>query len=691
MSFYKSTVYPIVTNIFQKCLICIVGKGVTAEVHSMEVVKPVTDHVKRGTETVEVESSQPYEEHTKDCKSPQTMISPDGMKCSSFQTSQASPLNLSPAQNGSLAKLLANSHPTPLHNSRLALKVPSLPVSPYSQSPVSYQASPPPGTTAVKPESYSALRSLLQGSARVNLTSEFEEKIAADHNGMNDDDKYKGKPHDCPECGKSFLYRSSYKRHMKIHQGVFTHHCNTCERKFARREHFVRHKCTPVKPGDHRHVEDWGGLTNSPLKMEEVWRIGVPSPVGYISKWQDHIDTGSESSGQGSPDYYGESRRKKSAPRKVLPEVEAHNESYFSDLDESIYDSVGIKTENGALDFSMKSKKQTKEIVSENGSLDLSIKSAVKILSEKQPSVVSDDCAVKILPSLVAENVHHNLYESPPVGFRIGDLIENAVTKYHSADTQQYMSPIKAEERAEFLANNRPQVLSPPRNDACETDQDGTSSGKPDPSDATGSDANFLSTNTGTYQITTEEVDSDSPMTEVGTPNKVIKVVKQGNYLKLKKEAQLIDGELRFVCPHCNKVFHRSSNFSRHMRIHRGVFSYICSACNRGFYRKEHFDKHKCYRKAMATTWDRKTRVDMDQEVIENGDKENLVDCPGKGEERDMGRSEGEGHLREYQNEPVYPLCEPDNVLATVEQKHDRLYSDPVCASDEEPNLVIDE
>ena len=144
---------------------------------------------------------------------------------------------------------------------------------------------------------------------------------------------------------------------------------------------------------------------------------------------------------------------------------------------------------------------------------------------------------------------------------------------------------------------------------------------KPDStSDEPSNNKNYIATDTGTYQITTEHVEHESCIVPdsvtasptTGAGSKVIKVVKQGNYLKLKKEAHVIDGELRFVCPHCNKLFHRSSNFSRHMRIHRGVYSYICSTCQRGFYRKEHYDKHKCYRKSMASTWERKTKVDMD-------------------------------------------------------------------------------
>jgi len=47
----------------------------------------------------------------------------------------------------------------------------------------------------------------------------------------------------CPYCLKIFRYRSSYRRHVKIHEGIFSHECMVCQRKFTRKEHFVRHKC----------------------------------------------------------------------------------------------------------------------------------------------------------------------------------------------------------------------------------------------------------------------------------------------------------------------------------------------------------------------------------------------------------------------------------------------------------------
>jgi len=59
----------------------------------------------------------------------------------------------------------------------------------------------------------------------------------------------------CPYCLKMFRYRSSYRRHVKIHEGIFSHECTICLRKFTRKEHYVRHKCDrrPNKPYNVTH------------------------------------------------------------------------------------------------------------------------------------------------------------------------------------------------------------------------------------------------------------------------------------------------------------------------------------------------------------------------------------------------------------------------------------------------------
>lgn len=56
----------------------------------------------------------------------------------------------------------------------------------------------------------------------------------------------------CPMCSKQFLHLSSLNRHVKVHQGIFTHACAGCGRRFTRNEHFLQHRCKQSK-----HTNSW--------------------------------------------------------------------------------------------------------------------------------------------------------------------------------------------------------------------------------------------------------------------------------------------------------------------------------------------------------------------------------------------------------------------------------------------------
>lgn len=308
---------------------------------------------------------------------------------------------------------------------------------------------------------------------------------------------------ECNICHKQFQYRSSYRRHMKIHQGIFSHLCDVCNRKFTRKEHFLRHKCNrrPNKPN--RAGNDTScqtSVSESPIPQAELPVLSQAGPFNQeIIKDED------------SPKSIKcESRRKSNKPRKIV--------------------SVGINSFSGDLTDS-----------------------------------ASDE--------EILDEVSHGLA---------------AKKKY---------APFS---NADWATNQEPDSK-----DVSETEEKSAS-----PKELGES---VLTLDSGSYKV---QAVSSSPGPQKDQDhddsNSFIKVVKQGNYLKLKSQMQIVSGKLCFVCPNCNKIFHRSSNFSRHMRIHRGIYSYVCPNCHRGFFRKEHYQKHKCHRKSMSHIWNRKTKLDMD-------------------------------------------------------------------------------
>ena len=316
--------------------------------------------------------------------------------------------------------------------------------------------------------------------------------------------KFESKINECSICHKQFQYRSSYRRHMKIHQGIFSHLCDVCNRKFTRKEHYLRHKCNrrPNKPNR-------AGSENSSMK--------VTIPHNDMDDSSVH-DT--ECNSPDSPKNINlpnkssklESRRKSNKPRKIITSIVSCSPTGMSDSgneDEATQDVC----------FGVHTKKSPQTL----GSVHWS--------DHKDEDPVITDSAL------------------PPVlnGSDPGNDLEESVL---TLDSGSY----------KVQAVSSPSQKNP--------------------------------------------VDDDS--------NAFIKVVKQGNYLKLKNQMHVVSGKLCFVCPNCHKIFHRSSNFSRHMRIHRGIYSYVCPTCHRGFFRKEHYQKHKCHRKSMSHIWNRKTKIDLD-------------------------------------------------------------------------------
>ncbi|XP_066471490.1 zinc finger and SCAN domain-containing protein 12-like [Tiliqua scincoides] len=58
------------------------------------------------------------------------------------------------------------------------------------------------------------------------------------------------KPHKCPECGKRFRYMTDVRRHETVHTGKKPYQCPVCRKKFSRKSHLLRHEIihTGIKP-----------------------------------------------------------------------------------------------------------------------------------------------------------------------------------------------------------------------------------------------------------------------------------------------------------------------------------------------------------------------------------------------------------------------------------------------------------
>ena len=359
----------------------------------------------------------------------------------------------------------------------------------------------------------------------------------------------------CPYCSKKFLYRSSYRRHIKIHQGIFSHMCNVCGRKFTRKEHYIRHKCNRRPNKLNRGREDGGSLQESQI-FSEAMTTSLPSDViaelgehGEIIKAESPGSRAFESSFSGEmtdedlTPAHESSRRKSSTPRKVIFNDDEAGDEKFAEGDDII---------DASFD-------QTRSL------------SAV--------GVETDDC--------------DDFDNSDVAGcFADGEMLSTP----NKTGSVYNVSPVRAYDAPppSYPDTGHP-TFSP------------TASYGP---------STFLKLHTGNYKVSEEAGECtvggglDGGGSEVDRV-KVITIKKQGKYLKLKNEAHIVNGSLCFSCPHCAKTFHRSSNFSRHMRIHRGVYSYVCQTCARGFFRREHFQKHKCHRKSMVSVCDRQTKFDL--------------------------------------------------------------------------------
>ncbi len=48
--------------------------------------------------------------------------------------------------------------------------------------------------------------------------------------------------HECDQCGKTFLWASNLKKHLKVHSKEKPHSCSLCGKSFSRLQNLKRHQ-----------------------------------------------------------------------------------------------------------------------------------------------------------------------------------------------------------------------------------------------------------------------------------------------------------------------------------------------------------------------------------------------------------------------------------------------------------------
>ena len=162
-------------------------------------------------------------------------------------------------------------NPVDIH-SRFTLKVPTIPCHLQQNQTLTNDVSSP--TSKTPPDqstNQSLLRRAICASNGTTLSEDTDGDRTPPHAPSSDSSP---SSNFCPECGKNLRYRSSFRRHMRLHQGVFySHVCAVCRRKFTRKEHLLRHKCNrrsylPSRSADNFRVPE--SETSLPSLVEKV-------------------------------------------------------------------------------------------------------------------------------------------------------------------------------------------------------------------------------------------------------------------------------------------------------------------------------------------------------------------------------------------------------------------------------------
>ena len=384
----------------------------------------------------------------------------------------------------------------------------------------------------------------------------------------------------CPVCDKTFLHNSSYNRHMKLHQGVFSHICAVCGRKFTRREHFVRHKCNrrPNKPSrvlssgeeaasehlayppspqtlSHMGLQgDSPGSLGEDQSQSDIIPRSHPVPIGLHHGVPLNIEP-SPSIQDDSVLELTKSRRKPSTPQRI---------------DMSIADD-----ESEGLDLTTDERRNSAPpslVHGENNLQRLYERPPFSRMTSNSPTDRSPQEVQMSSPTTSAYDDHKAQHPETPTDYssrppldylpshsRTKDIGSSQEDSYNTNCNQDGGDLEQQHSRESEMKYDN--YCEPPRND------------HHDERDGEGSPAVWPS---ASHPLGGELSRPSSP-----------------SYIENANQAN----EREMSCPLCEKKFLHLSSLHRHLKLHQGVFTHVCAVCGRRFTRKEHFIQHKCSRR----------------------------------------------------------------------------------------------
>ncbi len=403
----------------------------------------------------------------------------------------------------------------------------------------------------------------------------------------------------CPVCTKLFLHNSSFNRHMKLHQGVFSHICAVCGRKFTRREHFVRHKCNrrPNKPSrmlgsGEEAMSDRLAYPPSPTHSDN--RLPYPpSPIRNESHNYDMDGVHLQPTQPDGTDYLmpenlaesGKSRRKTSTPQKVGIQYrdEEEGSSQVQSIAERLSEPASLpmpypqdysRPHDARVDMSLALPHTNHQSRPHYGSIEEESASTQTVYPKPNGHEAGVDTEgllnLSTRPSPTSQN------DSPR------SINRDRLSNRSSVEDR------RSDEQDEAESAYRRGIPVDP--DYIPVPEDLTYGGP-----ASDNRMQMVASGSSSLQESPPETPLSAPASLRGSPSPGSK-------------------DKETACTVCHKTFLHHSSLNRHLKLHMGVFTHACAVCGRRFTRKEHFLQHKCSRRPKDPT----RQVDRASSLLES-------------------------------------------------------------------------